>query len=433
MAELLSTLPASVQAEALDAIPPRELEYAWWFWGRVNQQLPRDPFLFLVALAGRGWGKTRFGAEGVREWARTPTERILLIGPTAADVRDTMIEGPSGLLSCYPPDRRPVYNPSRHLIHFPSGAIGITRSADEPERLRGPQFTKFWADEPCAWNYLKEAWDQISFGFRLRTARLQGLLTTTPKPLDVLKRIIANPKTITIRGSSHENRNNLSEQYYSDVIAPYEGTRIGRQEVYAEILDDTPGALWTLKLIDDCRRSWPDKLTRVVVAIDPAVSAGEDSDETGIIVAGLHPDGHGCVLADLTGRYTPAEWGRIAVKAYHEWRADRIVAEVNNGGDLVEANLRAVDGTIPFTKVHASRGKAIRAEPVAALYERGMVHHCRPLKELEDQMLSFVPGAGGRSPDRMDALVWAITELMLREPQARIITRVDPLLRSVGY
>ena len=420
--DLLASLNDSERAEAIGDFSDEDIETLLWDWranARPNQILPEGDWLLWLLLAGRGFGKTRTGAETVREWAENPDERILMIAPTAADVRDVMIEGPSGLMSCYPPERKPIYYPTRHLVAFPSGAVGITRSADKPERLRGPQFTKFWADELMAWRYVQDAWDQIMFGFRLPDRALQGVITTTPKPLKLLKEIAADIGTIVTRGSSYDNAANLSETYYRKVIKPYEGTRLGRQEINAEILDDVPGALWTRSMIDAYRIKlgevrW-DLVTRIVVAIDPAVTAGEDSDDTGIIVAGLTVSGHVIVIDDLTCKESPLGWARIAVGAYKTRQASRIIGEVNNGGDLVESNIRAVSPEVAFRAVRASRGKAVRAEPVAALYEQGRVHHVGSFLELEDQLCSFVPGLAQKSPDRMDALVWAITDLVVDE------------------
>jgi len=422
-----------VVAEALDGLSDSQLEelnFDWRWCGRPDQILPVGDWLFWLVLAGRGWGKTRTGAEAVRDWANNPLERILMIAPTAADVREVMIEGPSGLLSCYPQGERPTYNPSRHLVTFPSGAIAMTRSADEPERLRGPQFTKFWADELCSWRFAREAWDQIMFGFRLPGKSLQGVITTTPKPIPVLKEIITETATVVTRGSSYDNSANLSETYYRKVITPYEGTRLGRQEILAEILEDVPGALWTRGLIEAARigigRVNIDTFVRVVVAIDPAVSASDTSDETGIVVAALTSNGHVLILDDLTCRESPLTWARIAVNAYVSRRADRIVGEVNNGGDLVEANIRAVAPNVSYRAVRASRGKMVRAEPVAALYEQARVHHVGVFPNLEDQMCSFVPGSDQRSPDRMDALVWAVTELLIDMEQT-------PGIQALGH
>lgn len=344
-----------------------------------------------------------------------------MIAPTAADVRDTMLEGPSGLMSCYPGHEKPVYLPTRRLVMFPSGAVGITRSADEPERLRGPQFTKFWWDEPCACRYAQEAWDQVSFGFRLKTSNLQGILTTTPRPIPMFKAIVKNPRTVITRGSSYDNRANLSQAYYDDVIAPYVGTRLGRQEIDAEILDDNPGALWTRTLIDAYKIRFVDirwdLIVRIVVAIDPAVTSNEKSDETGILVCGLTLSGHVIVLEDLSCKESPIGWARIAIAAFKKYRADRIVGEVNNGGDLVAANIHSVDANVPFRAVRASRGKRVRAEPVSSLYEQGRVHHVGSFPLLEDQMCEYVPSSAEDSPDRMDALVWGIYELLLDQEE----------------
>lgn len=399
----------------------RKLAYDWQLNGRPAQLIPgtpgaeqsRNDWRYWLVQAGRGFGKTRTGSETVREWATDPRARILMVASVASDVREVMIEGPSGIMASYPPGAKPEYNPSRHLVTFPSGAIGITRSADEPERLRGPQFTKFWADELCAWRFAQEAWDQIMFGFRLPSPDLRGVITTTPKPIPVIKKLITNRATVVTRGTSYDNRRNLNDEWFADVIVPYEGTRLGRQEILAELLDDTPGALWTRALIEAARISltsvrW-DLLVRIVVAIDPAVTSGEESAETGIVVAGLARSGHVLVLDDVSLRGSPLEWANAAVRAFVKYRADRIVGEVNNGGDLVGANIFAVAPQIPFRAVRATRGKMIRAEPVAAMYEQGRVHHAGAFPALEDQMCTWTPGQ--LSPDRMDALVWAVTEL----------------------
>lgn len=433
--DFVNRLPHQLQTEALAGLSDDELEdleFAWRDWlARPQQILPgtlgaaidREDWIFWLVLAGRGFGKTKTGAETVKEWAEDPDERILMIAPVASDVREVMIEGPSGLMSCYPEGQKPRYNPSRHLVTFPSGAIGITRSADEPERLRGPQFTKFWADELCAWRFVEDAWDQIMFGFRLKTPKLRGIITTTAKPIKVLKQLIIDPSTVITRGSSYDNRANLSDQYFKKVIAPYEGTRLGRQEIYSEVLEDTPGALWNQAMIDAYKVTqkdlkW-DLMIRIVVAIDPAVTSGEDSDSTGIVVAGLTDTAHVVVLDDLTCKESPLQWARVAVAAFKKYKADRIVAEVNNGGDLVAQNIRAVSPNVPFHAVRASRGKAVRAEPVAALYEQGRVHHVGNFPDLEAEMCSYVPGVTTKSPDRMDALVWAIFELLI-DPEEQL-------------
>lgn len=442
--DFLKRSPRWIQEKALALVPEAELatfEHSWRdFLGRPSQLLPgtagaainRADWIFWLVLAGRGFGKTRTGAETVKEWAQNPNERILMIAPVAADVREVMIEGPSGLMSCYPEGMRPSYNPSRHLVTFPSGAIGITRSADEPERLRGPQFTKFWADELCAWRFMEEAWNQIMFGFRLKTTNLRGIITTTPKPLKLLKQIKSDASTVVTVGSSYDNRSNLSDTYYSKVIAPYVGTRIGRQEIDAEILDDNPGALWTRTLIDAYKIKFTeirwDLVVRIVVAIDPAVSSGEASAETGIVVCGLTLSGHVIVIDDVSCKESPIGWARAAIAAFKKYNADLIVGEVNNGGDLVAANIAAVDPNLPFRAVRASRGKKTRAEPVSNLYEQGRVHHVGSFPILEDQMCDYIPDSGMPSPDRMDALVWGVFELLLDQEETthRVVLDANP-------
>jgi len=345
--------------------------------------------------------------------------RIALVAPTAADARGVMVEGESGLLAICPAEERPDYEPSRHQLTWPNGAIATTYSADEPDRLRGPQHDLAWCDELAAWRY-PQAWDMLLLGLRLG-ADPRAVVTTTPRPTKLIEALLADPKIVVTRGSTSENRDNLAPAFLDQIVRRYEGTRLGRQELDAEILEDVPGALWSHAVIDAARVAAIPQLTRIVVAIDPAVSSDEHSDETGIVVAGKDANGHGYVLADLSGRYTPTEWARAPITAYRAHDADRIVAEVNNGGDMVEATLRMVDPTVPFTAVHAARGKVARAEPVAALYEQGRVHHLGALPRLEDQMCGFVHdfdrAAAGYSPDRVDALVWALSELLV-QPRA---------------
>ena len=404
----------------------RAVLYDWRLNARPKQLLPgtdgaehaRRDWLYWLVLAGRGFGKTRVGAEAVKHWARNPKERILLVGPTASDVNEVMIHGPSGLMSVYAPwEPKPRYIEQKHTIQFPGGAIGITRSAEEPERLRGPQFGKFWFDELCAAQYAKQAWEQIEFGFRLPSPNLQGLITTTPKPIPTLKRILAHARTVVTRGSSDENRSNLSPDYVSTVIEPYRGTRLGRQEIDAEILEDIEGALWARGAIDATRITFSsvrwENLIRIVVAVDPAVTSNPDSDETGIIVAGLTRSHHVVILEDASGRYSAPDWARRVANLYAQYRADVVVGEVNNGGDLVERNVRVESPHIAFRAVRATRGKYLRAEPVSTLYERGLVHHAGAFRELEDQMVNWTPLSGQKSPDRLDALVWAVTDLLI--------------------
>ncbi len=406
---------------------------SWSFHARPAQMIPgtlgaekaRADWTYWLLLAGRGFGKTRTGAETAKAWAQDASERILMIAPTANDVSEVMIHGESGLMACYPEGEKPRYYKSRKLIIFPSGARGIVRSADEPERLRGPQFTKFWCDEFASWRYAQEAWDQIQFGFRLKSkTKLKGIITTTPRPIPALKALIADTGTVITRGSSYDNRTNLADEYFDKVIRPYEGTRLGRQEINAELLEDVPGALWTRGLIDATRIKltevrW-ELIVRIVIAVDPAVSHNENSAEHGIIVAALTRSGHVIIIDDLSMQGTPEEWRKVVKAAYLARRADRVIGEVNNGGDLVESNMRTADPDISFRSVRASRGKYIRAEPAAALYEQGRVHHVGTFGKLEDQMCQWTPLSGDKSPDRLDALVWALTELVIDPEQLTI-------------
>jgi phage terminase large subunit-like protein len=389
--------------------------YDWrGIWARSSQVLPAGDWRTWLIMGGRGSGKTRPGAEAVREIVgRDPQAVIALIGPTAADVRKVMIEGESGLLSVFPPHQRPVYKPSIREVRFHNGALGLTYSAEEPERLRGPQHSFAWLDEIAAYPELKELWDLMVPGLRLgRDPR--RIATTTPKPLRFLHTLIADPWTRTSRMSTWENRLNLPDSTLDELTRVYAGTRIGRQELEGELLDEAEGALWNRARIENLRVDKAPELVRIVIAIDPATTSGADADECGIVAAGVGVDGHGYVLADRTCRLPPDQWADRAVSLFDLLNADRIVAEVNNGGDLVESVIRTVRASIPYTKVHASKGKIARAEPIAALYEQSKVHHVgAKFAELEDEMVNFVPGMT-KSPNRADALVWALTNLMLK-------------------
>jgi predicted phage terminase large subunit-like protein len=386
--------------------------YDWKLWARPSQLPPERDWRIWLLLAGRGFGKTRSGAEFVREEVRRGAgKRVALVAPTAADARDVMVEGESGLLAISPAKERPLYEPSKRRLTWPNGAIATLFSADEPERLRGPQFDLAWCDELAAWRY-PMAWDMLMMGLRLG-ANPRVVATTTPKPVPLIRALLATPDCVVTRGSTKDNADNLAPAFLKAILAQYEGTRLGRQEIEAELLEDVPGALWTRDAIERARVAALPALRRVVVAIDPAASSAEGADETGIVVAGLGEDGHGYVLDDRSGRLRPHDWAARAIAAFHAHRADRIVAEVNNGGEMVEATLRMLDASVPYKPVHASRGKMLRAEPVAALYEQGRVHHLGAFPALEDQMCVFAGAAGGASPDRLDALVWALTELMV--------------------
>jgi predicted phage terminase large subunit-like protein len=390
----------------------------WRAKARPSQLPPDGDWLGWLVLAGRGWGKTATGSGWVNDLIETGgAGRIALIAPTAADARDVMVEGQSGILAMAPSWNRPQYEPSKRRITWKNGAVATTFSSEEADRLRGPQHDAVWADELAAWTNPQDIWDMAQFGLRLGK-RPRWLATTTPRPIKLLKELLARERrdVVVTRGSTFENEANLAPTFLAAVRARYEGTRLGRQELNAELLSDMPGALWQLAWLDRDRvAAAPDDLRRIIVAIDPAVSNNEGSDETGIIVAGIAADKQMHVLDDLSGKHAPHEWASKAIAAYRKHRADRIIAEVNNGGAMVEATIRAVDSKVSFKSVHASRGKVVRAEPIAALYEQRKVHHVGNFPVLEDQMCSFTSDFDrskvGFSPDRVDALVWALTEL----------------------
>jgi len=381
-----------------------------------------------LILAGRGFGKTRVGAEYVAEYARKhPGCRIGLIGETAADTRKVMVEGESGLQHVGPKNNRPEYQPSNRQLLWANGSQATTYNGLEPDQLRGPQHHLLWFDELAKMRYAKDAFDQGMFGLRLGDDP-RWIATTTPRPIPLLKELIARKDkgVVVTKGKTSDNLVNLAPTFRANVISRYEGTRLGRQELDAEILDDAPGALWSRRALEEYRVSEFPALKRVVVGVDPAVTSGENSNETGIVVAGVGPDGHGYILQDESGVYTPDEMGRRVVAAYRLFDADAVVVEVNQGGDLLKHILRSVAANLPIKQVRATRGKYVRAEPVAALYEQGRVHHVGMFATLEDQMTVFTPDRldmldRGSSPDRVDALVWALTELFpLITSQSRI-------------
>lgn len=387
---------------------------------RPSQALPEGDWTYWLIKAGRGFGKTRTGAETAREWVKRGERYVNLIGATADDARDIMVQGESGILAICPRHERPEYRPSQRKLIWPNGAESLIFTADEPERLRGKQHSKLWADELAAWRYA-DAWDQAKFGLRLGD-NPQAIITTTPRPTKIVREIMADPATITTNGSTYDNRANLAPAFFSAVLKKYEGTRLGRQEIAGEVLDDNPGALFKRADIDKGRLLVAPALTRIVVAIDPAVTSSEGSDDTGIVAAGIDGNGHGYILHDLTLHGSPETWARVATSAYHELKADRIIGEGNNGGDMIESVIRAVDRNVSYRKVTATRGKDIRAEPVAALYEQGRIHHVGQLPKLEDEMTEWDPAdKSAMSPNRMDALVWAITDLMLADQSTGIL------------
>ncbi len=419
----------------LDELTPGELQalpYLFEFWAFEHQLPPEGDWRAWVILGGRGAGKTRAGAEWVRAqvegampFDEGKASRVALVGETFDQVRDVMIFGDSGILACSPPDRRPKWEAGRKRLVWPNGAIATVHTAYDPEGLRGPQFDAAWVDELAKWPKAQDTWDMLQFSLRLGDDP-RVCVTTTPRNVDVLKRLLESPSTVTTHAKTEANRANLAESFLAEVRARYEGTRLGRQELDGVLLADAEGALWTSEGLEAARcKKLPD-LDRIVVAVDPAVSSGKRSDECGIVVAGAMSQGapqdwRAYVLADCSVKAaSPTEWAKAAIRAMEQFGADRLVAEVNQGGQLVQELIRQVDPLVPYKSVHASRGKVARAEPIAALYEQGRVFHMGAFDKLEDQMVQMttVGYEGTGSPDRVDALVWALHELMV-EPAAK--------------
>lgn len=434
----LKTLDLS-KLETLTDEEADDLLHTWELWARPNQLEPDavlsngEHWVTWLILAGRGFGKTRCGAETVIKWVREGhCKRIALVAEDSADARDVMVEGESGILACSSRDFKPKYEPSKRRLTWPNGAVATLFSAEDYDSLRGPQFDGAWCDELCKWRYAREAWDNLQFGLRLGEHPKQ-IITTTPRPMTLLKEIVLRSDTAITKGSTMENLVNLAPPFRKAVVDKYMGTRIGRQELNAEILDDVPGALWSRMLIDETRIRPVDSVTpislphfaRILVSVDPQKEVGEAAAETGIMVVGKTQEGHGYLLEDLSINGTPEEWGRVVIQAYDDWAADRVVYEANQGGEMVAAVLRQAakqlkdDGLrtadfVPLKAVHATRGKLVRAEPVSQLYEQKKIHHVGYFPELEDQLCEYTAdGNMGYSPDRMDALVWGFTELMV--------------------
>lgn len=389
------------------------LAYDWSLWARPNQLPPNDPWAVWLVKTGRGWGKTRTGAEMVREWAKHPGWRIALCGKQPDDYRGTMIEGEAGILAVCPPWDRPKWYPSASppMLEWSNGAKAFCYSSETPDALRGPSHHKAWVDELAKFKKPVSLWDMLMLGMRLGDDP-QVLVTTTPRPIKLIKDLMKHPLTRVVSGSTHENLDNLSPLFRQTVLSRYEGTRLGRQEVYGEMLGDTPGALWTLTQLETNRRTEHPSFDRVVIAVDPSAADEPDAEsaETGIIAGGLGVDGHGYVLEDCSLQGSPHQWATAAVAAYHTHEADCLIAEANNGGAMVKATIHSVDDRIPVKLVYASRGKHTRAEPISALDEQGRLHLLGYFKELEDQLTTWVPGM--KSPDRLDAYVWCFTELL---------------------
>jgi phage terminase large subunit-like protein len=443
-AELLASEPPEVQEAFLEGLSAEALCALPWlfeFWAMPHQVPPSGDWKTWVILGGRGAGKTRAGSEWVRSKVEGPcpqdpgqAHRVALVGETVEQVREVMIFGDSGILACSPPDRVPEWQSTRKRLVWPNGAVAQVFSAHEPESLRGPQFDCAWVDELAKWKKAEEAWSMLQFGLRLGD-NPQQCVTTTPRDVAILKDLLKRESTVVTSAATEANRANLAASFLAEVEARYGGTRLGRQELDGVLVEDTEGALWTSALIEAARQDAAPALDRIVVAIDPPVTGHAGSDECGIVVVGVEAKGDpkdwvAWVLEDASvSASSPTEWAHAAVAARERHGADRLVAEVNQGGDLVQTVLNQIDPLLPFKAVRAQRGKAARAEPVAALYEQGRVRHVRGLGDLEDQMCRMTTrGYEGRgSPDRLDALVWALTELVIapsgqfRRPRVRTL------------
>ena len=434
-AALLACVPQAEREAFLDDLSDEAigaLPYVFEFWALDHQLPPEGDWKTWVILGGRGAGKTRAGTEWVRaevEGSR-PTDpgrsrRVALVGETLDQVREVMVMGESGIVACSPPDRTPTWEATRKRLVWPNGAIAQAFSAHEPESLRGPQFDAAWVDELAKWKKAEDAWDMLQFGLRLGDTPRQ-VVTTTPRNVSVLKRILDLPSTVTTHAPTEANRAYLAKSFLEEVRVRYAGTRLGRQELDGVLLADTEGALWTQEMLVACQIDAAPKMNRVVVAVDPPVTGHAGSDECGIVVVGACTEGQpqewqAVVLEDASVRAaSPQGWAEAALDAMARHGADRLVAEVNQGGDLVETIVRQIDPVVPFRAVRATRGKAARAEPVAALYEQGRIKHMRGLGTLEDQMVQMTQQGftGQGSPDRVDALVWALQDVMIDPGQS---------------
>jgi phage terminase large subunit-like protein len=423
LAELLALLPASERKAHLASLTDAqalELLWDWRFWARPKQLPPLGDWATWIIRAGRGFGKTRSGGGWVHERAMEyPGRWMALIARNSADARDYMIEGPGGILKNTRPRDRPIFEVSKRRVTWPNGSWGTIYTDEDPDQIRGFSGDTAWLDEFAKYKHPEDVWSNLEFGMReASTDQPRKIITTTPRPLLVLKRIEQASDTTVVVGSSYENRSNLDPKWFANTLERYRGTRLGRQEIEAEILDDVPGALWSRRSLDDNRKRIADvpPLVRVKVAIDPSITSGESSAETGISVGGIAANKHGFLLEDASLRGSPDEWARRAIAMYRKYEADGIVAEANQGGEMVERVIRAVDPNVPVKLVRATRGKYIRAEPVSSLYEQGRISHVGTFPELEDQMIAFTPESAadrrpGESPDRVDSVVWLWTDL----------------------
>jgi phage terminase large subunit-like protein len=412
----------------------------WGSFAHHHQREPATPWRTWLMLGGRGAGKTRAGAEWVRAAALAdPAARIALVGETEHDVREVMIEGVSGILAVHGHGNRPQWVPTRRRLEWSNGAVAEAFSAEQPDSLRGPQFSHAWCDELAKWRQAEAAFDMLQFALRLGS-RPRQLVTTTPRPVALLRRLIGDPATVVTRAATRVNKWNLAPEFLGHVLSRYGGTRLGRQEIDGEIVEERGDALWSRALIEQCRARAADKFTqsaqknglpaalmRIVVAVDPPASSSTRADACGLIAAGIDGTGTVYVLADETcAGLSPSLWARKAVALWRRLHADCLVVEVNQGGEMVKAVIGAADPAVPVTPVHATRGKYLRAEPVALLYEQGRVRHAGVFPALEDEMCDFgIDGlSGGRSPDRVDALVWAVTALTYGarwQPRVRVV------------
>ena len=445
MAERIAKLPQEQQALALQGFDPERLQWDWSFWGRPEQQRPEgDDWNIWLYLAGRGAGKTRTAAEWIREEAKYTNKgqiRFALVARTAADVRDVIVEGESGIINVTPPSERPLYEPSKRRLTWPNGNTATCFTADEPDSLRGPQFTHAWGDEVAAWRQTPDAagmtaFDNLRVGTRLGT-NPKIVVTTTPKRVPLLYQLMNEAqktgKVIITRGSTMDNQGNLSSAYLDAIKGVYEGTRLAQQELYGEMLSDVEGALWTPDLIDRSRESvLPSGTPLRVVAVDPSV-AENPRDECGIVVCASTGERdlykrNSWVLEDATVHGSPDVWANKVVQMARKWGCP-VVAEVNQGGALVRNAINTIDSSIKVLEVHSKYGKALRAEPITLAYEQGRVHHIGYLADLESQMISWIPGEG-KSPDRVDALVHALTALLIKPPAGFVGGRITA--RSLG-